>query len=299
LDFVIDFSKFCGAKFSNEDGKISLLSNVGELLEKIMEETEKDLPKIINTFSRTVDFSFLRSLIGGCEKNVKFNEDSISQIAADIDFSLKIFHWCGLVELCENSFKIKERENKHFQNGYILPDFSVYIPIEVNPLQLNKIMYSTKIISVDVIYHGKIDKKRVEDALVNGISEKEITEVLQNLKVPQSIEKTISEWIHSFKRAFEDLPYVAFRNDVAPSIAGNLEVKEILTPIEGYTFFKVKTGEEKNAFEELERFGFDLRKSGDKKELALEKNEEKSEENKFNKNPRLPTKTREYILVNC
>jgi hypothetical protein len=153
LDFVIDFSRFCGAKFSSEDGKISILSNIDELLEKVSEEMQKNAPKIINTFSKTVDFYFLRSLIEGDEKNVKFSENSISQIADDIDFSLKIFHWCGLATLYKNSFKMKERANFHFQNGYVLPDFSVYIPIEVNPLQLNKILYTTKIMSVDVIYH--------------------------------------------------------------------------------------------------------------------------------------------------
>jgi hypothetical protein len=70
-------------------------------------------------------------------------------------------------------------------------------------------------------------------------------------------------------------------------------------PIEGYTFFKVKAGEEKTVFQTLEKFGFDLRRSGEKILLPLEKNGEKNEVMcKFNKNPQLPTKMQEYIYIN-
>ena len=302
LDFVIDFSTGCGAKFLRDNGKMTLLSNSDELIGVVLEKITADLPKIIDEFSKTIDFSFLKMLasVGENSENwVKISENCCEEISAELDFSLKFFHWCGLAAVSnENSFKIKSENRQHFQNGHILPDFSIYIPIETNPLHLKKLLHSAKITSVDVIYHGKIDKKCVEETLAGGIGEKEIIGILQIWNAPVSLQKTISEWIYSFQRAFADLPYIAFRNDIAPNISTYSDLKDKLLPIENYTFFKVKSGEEKNVFETLERFGFDLRKVREKISLPLE-NETKTRETKeeFNQNPQLPTKKDDYIFV--
>jgi hypothetical protein len=299
LDFVIKFSEYCGAKFLREGGKITLLSNTNELLEKLIQEAG-NLPETINKFLKIIDYSFLRTIVKGSEKSVKFNKNSIKGISAELDFSLKFFHWCGLVLLGENSFKIKESKFSHFQNGHVLPDFSIYIPIESNPLHLSKILYSSKITAVDVIYHAKIDKKRLEDSLVSGTDEEEIIGILQIWNAPATIQKTVLEWIHSFKRAFEDLPYIAFRNDLIASIVGHKQLKEKLLPIEGYTFFRVKDGEEKSTLQTLERMGFDLRKIREKTPSLLEEKSEEEEDEiiyKFNRNPQVLAKTQEYIYL--
>ncbi|MCL2844484.1 MAG: hypothetical protein FWE23_03400 [Chitinivibrionia bacterium] len=306
LDFVLVLSKSLGAKFSDTDSKLTLLSSAEQLLNRAIEETNKDLPKIIANFSKCIDFQFLRSLVGKNEGQIKLDITEMGEIAKTIDFSLKFFHWCGLIELASNDekqsknvrvFQIKTSDFTSFENGHILPDFNVYIPIGVNPKHLSKILYSTKICSVDVIYRGKIDKQRLEKALVNGIEEREITEILQEWKVPQSLLTTIQEWIHSFNRAFADLPYIAFRNDVAAVIASHEQLKEKLSPIDGYTFFKVKEGEENSVFETLGKIGFDLRKIAEKNTLPLEEDEDEDDiPCKFNKNPQFHIK-QEYILV--
>jgi len=306
LDFVLEVSKSCGAKFISADSKITLLSNAEHLLEKIIEGANANLPRIITNFSKCIDFQFLCSLVGNKEGRVKLDIEEMDEIAEKIDFSLKFFHWCGLIELSNSDgkqsksariFQIKNTNFTSFENGHILPDFNVYIPIGVNPRHLSKILYSTKICSVDVIYRGRIDRKRVEEALVNGVEEREIIEILREWKVPQSLQTTIEEWIHSFKRAFADLPYIAFRNDVAAVIASHAQLKENLTPIDGYTFFKLKEGEENSVFETLGKIGFDLRKTNDKPTLPLEKADNEADVPcKFNKNPMFDIK-QEYILV--
>ena len=302
LDFIIDFSTACGAKFQRENGKITLLSNSDELLAKILRKTENDLAEIISNYSQTIDFSFLKMLAAANyfgENWVKIKEHSVKEISAEIDYSLKFFHWCGLSAVSnENSFKIKSETPRHFQNGHILPDFSIYIPIETDPVHLKKLLYSSKISAVDVIYHGKIDKKTVEESLVNGIGEKEIIEILQTWNAPASLQKTVSEWVYSFRRVFADLPYIAFRSDVAANISTYADLKDKLAPIENYTFFRVKSGEEKDVCETLEKFGFDLRKVREKAEIPLEIEEQKTEPaEEYNKNPQLPTKKDDYIFV--
>jgi hypothetical protein len=163
---------------------------------------------------------------------------------------------------------------------------------------LKKLLYSVKITSVDVIYHGKIDKKRVEESLANGVCEKEIMEILNVWNAPESLQKTVLEWIYSFQRAFSDLPYIAFRNDVAGSISAYANLKDKLLPVENYTFFRVKSGEEKQVFEILEKFGFDLRQTRDKISLPLEKESENNEITaEFNKNPQFPNVNDDYVFV--
>jgi hypothetical protein len=298
LNFVIEFSQSCGAKFLTENGKVLLLADTGELIGKITNKISGNFSKIINDFMKTIDFHFLRELVSDSEYPVNFNSDAVSGIIADINFSLKIFHWCGFSALNENSFKIKENKLLNFQNGHILPDFNIYIPIETDPLQLNKILLSVKITAVDVIYRGKIDRKRIEEALVRGAVEKEIMETLQNWNAPLSLQKTISEWIYSFQRAFEDLPYIAFRNDIAGNIAEYSDLKGKLLPFEGYTFFRVKEGEEKSVFQTLEKFGFDLRKNREKNLIPLEEiGEVDDNPPEFNRKPHIPTKTLDYIFV--
>lgn len=293
LDFVIKFSTSLGARFQQENGKITLLSNSDELLEKILQKVT-NLPEIVNDFSETIDFSFLKML-----ESSKENDKNWVEASVDIDFSLKFFHWCGLLMFAgDNSFKINEKSEQYFQIGHILPDFSVYIPIEANPIHLKKLLYSTKIISVDAIYHGKIDKKQVEESLASGVSEKDIVEILKIWNAPVSLTQTISEWINSFKRAFADLPFIAFRNDIAPDISSYTDLKDKLFPCDNYTFFRVKSGEEKTVSEILEKFGFDLRKTNDKISLPLEEErlcEKKTAE--FNKNPQLPNKNDDYVFV--
>jgi len=301
LDFIINFSTACGAKFRQDNGKITLLSNPEELLEAALKETAENLPKIVYDFSeKTIDFSFLKKLVGENSENwIKISSDSVEEIYGDIDFSLKFFHWCGLAAFSgENSFKIKNENPRYFQIGHILPDFSIYIPIETNPLHLQKILYSTKIVAVDVIYHGKIDKKRIEESLAGGVGEKDIIEILQTWNAPLSLQKTILEWVHSFQRAFADLPYIAFRNDVAKNIPDYADLRDKLLPIENYTFFRVKPNEEEQVLTTLEKFGFDLRKTREKTSLPLENDPENNDFSpEFNKNPQIPTKKDEYIFV--
>ena len=301
LDFILAFSRFCGAKFEDADSKLSLLSKAQDLLQRVAEEIDGDFPKIIAKFSKCIDFEFLRSLADEDGERVKLDMKGLDEIAETVDFSLKFFHWCGLIELSSGGdFVIRKNASLPFENGHILPDFSVYIPIGVNPLQLNKILYSTKICSVDVIYRGKIDRKRVEEALVSGVTENEIISILQEWKVPMWLQKTIEEWIYSFNRAFLDLPYIAVKNDVAASIASHAQLKEKILPMEGYTFLKIKSGEENSVFQVLEKIGFDLRKIKEKNEVPLE-DEESDEDDapcKFNKKPVLDLKKQEYILIN-
>jgi|GEM_PF-2173328 len=286
LDMIIEISKFFGAEFSKSDGKITLLSNSYELLEKIVETAAKNPLKILE-FTKTVNYQFLETLVLGCENAAKINDDFSRNTDEEINFSLKIFHWIGVAEcFADYSFKLKKPTGTQYQKGHVLPDFNVYIPIETDPLHLNKILHSVKITDVDVIYRGKIDKKRIEESLANGINENEIIEILQVWDVAPSIKKTIAEWIYSFKRAFLDLPYIAFRNDIAPSIAKYSDLKEKITPIEGYTFFAVKSGEEKSVIETLEKFGFDLRRCKEKQPLPLTtKPKQEDDFIKFNKNP--------------
>lgn len=286
LDMIIEVSKFFGAEFSKSDGKITLLSNAYELLEKIVETAAKN-PLEMLEFTKAVNFSFLETLVSGSENTAKINDSFSRNTDAEINFSLKVFHWIGIAEcFADNSFKLKKPAEIQYQKGHVLPDFNVYIPIETDPLHLNKILHSVKITDVDVIYRGKIDKKRVEESLANGIHENDIVEILQIWDVAPSIKKTIAEWIYSFKRAFLDLPYIAFRNDIAPSIAKYSDLKEKITPIEGYTFFAVKSGEEKSVVETLEKFGFDLRRCKEKQPLPLT-TKTKIEDGfiKFNENP--------------
>jgi len=302
LDFVIKFSTSLGAKFLRENGKITLLSNSDELLEKVLEESA-DLHKIVNNYSNTIDFSFLKMLVSTDSNGdnwAKITDNSSNEISKEIDFSLKFFHWCGLVaNSSENCFKIKDEiAQRHFQTGHILPDFSIYIPIETNPVHLKKLLHSSKIISVDAIYHGKIDRKQVEESLANGISEKDIVEILRIWNAPISLTQTILEWINSFQRAFADLPFIAFRNDIAPNISSYADLKDKLSPCDNYTFFRVKSGEENQVFEILGKFGFDLRKTNDKISFPLEeeiKDDKKTAE--FNKNPQFPNKNDDYVFV--
>ncbi|MDR0305121.1 MAG: hypothetical protein LBH98_10215 [Chitinispirillales bacterium] len=299
IEFFINIFKSFGAEISRENGKIDLLSNGNELLERITQSAKENISQIL-CFSQTIDFLFLKMLASNSNP-VKFS-GVLADITAEIDFSLKIFHWCGLVEYFDdNSFKFREQSvTTHHQNGHILPDFNVYIPIEANPQHLYKLLYSVKITDVDVVYKGKIDKKRVEESLADGVSDCEIIEILRYWNAPVSLQETISEWISSFRRAFCDLPYIAFRNDIAQNIAEYSDLKEKITPVEGYTFFKVKPGEEKSVVETLEKFGFDLRKSKERETRLIPKNEKK-EDNfvEFNSNPllsvfELPKKPAKY-----
>jgi hypothetical protein len=285
IDLVITVSQSCGASFSRNSGNITLLSNLEELLAEII-KTAKN-PHEILRFSKIIDFSFLEMLVSNCENTVKFDEKFIENIADGIDFSLKIFHWFGLAEYFgKNTFRIRKTAKIQYQNGHILNDFNIYIPIETNPLHLGRILCCVKIIGVDVIYRGKIDKKRVEESLAVGVSENEIIEILQIWDAPVAVKESIAEWSYSFNRAFSDLPYIAFRNDVAASIAQYCDLKGKITPIDGYTFFAVKNGEEKSVIETLEKFGFDLRKCEEKPQIPLIKIERNDDDFiKFNPNP--------------
>ena len=282
IDIIIKICESCGASFSRDSGRVTLLSDFSELLAEVMKN-----PRHILTFPTIIDFSFIEMLVGKCKSTVVLNKVFIKNIADEIDFSLKVFHWFGLVEYCgKNTFRIREAVETQYQNGHILPDFEIYIPIETNPIDLGKILRSAKITNVDVIYHGKIDKKRVEESLAYGVPENEIVDVLQTWKAPTAVGESISEWVYSFKRAFSDLPYIAFRNDIAASIAQYCDLKEKITPIDEYTFFSVKNGEEKSVVETLEKFGFDLRKCRENASLPLIKTEQNDNDFvKFNSNP--------------
>lgn len=293
LDFVINFSSSLGAKFLRENSKIILLSNSNDLLEKVINKS-CDLSKIINKYSQTIDYSFLKKLVLSGK-----NTENWVEIPAEIDFSLKLFHWCGLLMFADkNCFKIKNENEHHFQLGHVLPDFSVYIPIESNPIHLRKLLYSAKITSVDVIYHGKIDKKRVEESLAGGVNEKDIIEVLKIWNAPISLTQTVSEWINSFNRAFVDLPYIAFRNDIAGNISNYSDLQGKLFPCDNYTFFRVKPGEENSVYNILQKFGFDLRKTTEKLLFPLEDEIlDNTKTAEFNKNPQFPDKNNDYVFV--
>lgn len=177
-----------------------------------------------------------------------------------MDSSLVLLLWCG--ELAEDERSIGRGSDpiqKMTVTGHIMPDFSVMIPREIDPVELLTFFDIGEIESVDVIYKGVVSKMSVVNALSRGISGEALMDVFKKWNASPHLLHTVQEWIYSFERVFVDGHYLGMNTAVADHLLSTPELQSAVIEIPSYRFFRITPGREIEVTSALEKMGFDTR----------------------------------------
>ncbi len=215
-----------------------------------------------------LDCNMVLNLLG---EGIVFDADSAQYWG--LTQSLQLLSWCGKTAAGHDQWAAgQDTLHPTVSYGHIMPDFSVMIPREIAPASLLEFFLIGEIVSVDVIYKGKISRETVDSSLARGISGKKILEIFKLWNSSPHLLLTVEEWIFSFERVFIDGHYLAMNNKVADHLSLQPEIAAYITPVSDYQFFRISPDKEEVVRSCLQKIGFDTRLSQSDKKAQREQN---------------------------
>ena len=170
----------------------------------------------------------------------------------------------------------------------VMPDFTAIVPQEIGPVDLYWFMRLGTLSTLDGIYHGRIDRKVINESLVQGVSGEAIIDRLRQWQAPSNVVETAREWIREFSRVSICTETFLISSDerVSAQIAGLDPLKGLVEAVPAHRVFKVRKGYENQVQTMLFEMGFDPRMPG-----ALEPRSSEDELNGNGREPSTPHRT--------
>lgn len=143
----------------------------------------------------------------------------------------------------------------------VMPDFTVVLAQECYSTTLYEFARFGKILSLDRVYHGIIERAVLTEALSSGIPGEEIISSLQQWNAPVNVVETVREWIREFHRLIltNDTFLMTNEESVTKQITAYEPLKACLEPFTVHTVFRVRPGYEETVREIVRKLGFDER----------------------------------------
>lgn len=242
-----------------KDGsRIALSEHLDDDLSRIFMAFEDSVEKSLN--SKGLDSAFLKLL--SQREELYFDKAFFTQ---SLLIQLLILCWMGTVdvELGESGLRIVENSSPEiatfYPSGHMMPDFSVMIPREIEPLSLYEFLKIGTIESFDMIYHGKINREKIVNSVAGAMQEESVLSILTKWNGAPNLFSTINDWMHGFNKLFIDGSYLAIKESDADAIVALPEISSLIQEISGYRFFKIANGKEKLIDSVLKSKNFDTR----------------------------------------
>ncbi len=193
----------------------------------------------------------------------------------DLSDTFQLLHYCGLVGACKDHKSVSVCStgdlwglDKDDAAGSILvmPDFSVVISQTASPAKLYEFCRIGKLLKLDKVYKGKIDKETLCDSLSNGLKGDDVISFLEKWRAPSNIIMTVKEWINEFHRVSIDDGKFIFISDkeTVSAIGEHPQLTEYIDEIKTVSVFRIKEGYENRVMSTLNSFGFDIRNQNHK-----------------------------------
>lgn len=143
----------------------------------------------------------------------------------------------------------------------IMPDFTIIIPQETKPETLFIFSRFCKIVSLDRVYHGSIEKSVCTEALSSGMEGDRILEALEQWNAPDNILESVREWIREFNRLAlsEDSVLISAEQCITDQIDSLEPLQPYLEKIPAHTVYRIRPGSEHIVREIVRKYGFDER----------------------------------------
>ncbi|MCX7725386.1 MAG: hypothetical protein N2053_00905 [Chitinispirillaceae bacterium] len=150
---------------------------------------------------------------------------------------------------------------KKSQIAMIMPDFSLLIREECYVNDLYIFSCFSKLTTFDQIYHGKIDKESVTNALADCFEAEAIQSLLNRYNTPSNVMLSIKEWIREFLRISLCKKGVLVVSDqkIGEQLTLCEELKPLIKELPATNIFIIKSGEEERIERILKDMGFDIR----------------------------------------
>lgn len=192
----------------------------------------------------------------------------ISSNIKEVIDSLQLLHYSGLIGASKTGKDISicaiddlwEAEDKP-GTVVILPDFSVMISQTIYPELLYVFCRIGKLIKLDKVYKGKIDKETLADSLSNGLDGEYVIKFLEKWNAPSNIIVSVKEWINEFHRVSIDSGKFVFISDkeTVDAIGEHPQLSEYIEEVKAVSVYRIKPGYENRVISTLDSFGFDVR----------------------------------------
>lgn len=264
--------------YAFEQGLIYNLDNIFHVSYKRASEwIMQDINDIYNSINRSAleycgrwNIRILENLI----KDSRFY-DFLKNDISDLSDTFQLLHYCGLIGACKDHKAVSicstgelwgvEQDNAA---GAILvmPDFSVIIPQTISPAKLYEFCRIGKLLKLDKVYKGKIDKETLCDSLSSGLDGGDVISFLEKWRAPSNIIMTVKEWINEFHRiSIDDGKFIFISDQETVSAVGkHPQLSEYIEEIKTVSVFRIKDGYENRVISTLSSFGFDIRNQNHK-----------------------------------
>lgn len=195
------------------------------------------------------------------KKNVSIPNEIVSN-NIELKIGLMILAWLGKITIIHNNnFEIIVSDDlvKYSSTGHVMPDFSTFIPSEIEPLMLFKFLQIGIVTTRDVVYQGIVVKDSVINSLAKGVNLEDLINLVSLWHGTPNLISSLEEWGKQFNELYVDSPYLAVKEGLSDTIANIPELQELIEPVKDYKMFRIKDGNTNNVSELLTKFGYDVR----------------------------------------
>ncbi|MCW8965477.1 MAG: hypothetical protein OQK82_02135, partial [Candidatus Pacearchaeota archaeon] len=143
----------------------------------------------------------------------------------------------------------------------IMPDFTIIIPQETRPATLFIFSRFCKVLSLDRVYHGCIEKSVLTEALSAGLEGERILEALRKWNAPDNVRESVREWIREFNRLSlaTGSVLIASEQSVTEQVDSLDQLEPYLEKVPVHTVYRIRPGSEHIVRDIVRKYGFDER----------------------------------------
>lgn len=176
-----------------------------------------------------------------------------------------LFCWLGEIDLIYSDSEISIKSTTvphletHYPSGHMMPDFTVMIPREIEPVSLYEFLKIGTLDSLDMIYRGSVSREHIVDSVAGSFDEDGVLSILEKWNGAPNLFSTVKDWIHGFNKLFIDGSYLAVKGSDADAISSLPEVQPFISEVTGYRFFRIASGREEYLDLVLKKKNFDTR----------------------------------------
>jgi hypothetical protein len=194
-------------------------------------------------------------------RDVEIPEAVISS-SIELKVGLMMLSWLGKITIIHHdNFRviITDSTIDRVSTGHVMPDFSTFIPSEIEPYMLFRFLQVGVIGGRDVVYQGTVTKEAVINSLARGVKLDSLTELVASWHGTPNLLSSLEEWGKQFNELYIDKPYLAVNLNLADTIAIIPELQDIMEPVTDYKMFRIKDGATDEVSKLLLKFGYDVR----------------------------------------
>lgn len=263
--FLLHFAFEQGLIYRQDNMFLVSYKHASDWISKNVDEINDTLLRSALDYCGRWNIDILTSLTNN-EKHYDFLKGNVE----DISDALQLLYYCGFIGACKSSKhlsvcaveKLWDIDPEDTAGSIlILPDFSVMISQTISPELLYEFSRIGKLLKLDKVYKGKIDKEALSDSLSNGLKGEVVIAFLEKWRAPSNIIMSVKEWINEFHRVSIDEGKFIFisDNETVAAIGEHPQLEEYIEEVKTISVFRIKPGYESRVMSTLDSFGFDIR----------------------------------------